>query len=218
MTITARKVQMQIPFQFSIMEEALSPIFKTSRVLATFGHTHKSPVLQTLHKMYCFAVWCFITYSNIRAVQEMQGKLEAKTEQESKTQNMIISYGALLYFYLVFVFDWIVLYLALFGKNKIDILVAELKTIAEDLNCENRVAEKTKAFLLKYIAVFATGILLCIRQDFAIWKQGLHYNNRYMVLYSSMARMIWQEIQLTTFAHITGQLFKEINTRIEVSA
>jgi len=163
-------------------------------------------------------MWCFINYSNIQAVQEMQGKLEAKTEQESKTQNIIISYGALLYFYLVFLFDWIVLYLALFGNNKIDKLVAELKAISVDLNCENRVAEKTKAFLLKYIAVFATGILLCVRQDFAIWKQGLHYNNRLMVLYSSMARMIWQEIQLTTFAHVTGQLFKEINIRIEVSA
>jgi hypothetical protein len=163
-------------------------------------------------------MWCFVNYSNIQAVQEMQGKLEAKTEQESKTQNIIISYGALLYFYLVFLFDWIVLYLALFGNNKIDKLVTELKAISVDLNCEKRVAEKTKAFLLKYIAVFATGIMLCVRQDFAIWKQGLHYNNRLMVLYSSMARMIWQEIQLTTFAHVTGQLFKEINIRIEVSA
>jgi hypothetical protein len=199
------------------MEEALSPVFKISRVLATFGHTHKSPVLQMFHKIYCFAVWCFLNYANIQVVKQMHKKLETKAQHESKSENVIINYGAIIFFYFVPLFNWIVLYLALFGSNKIDQLVTELKIIAEDLNCENRVAKNTKVFLLKYIAVFATGLFLCIRQDLLIGKKKLRYNNRVMVIYSSMARMIWQEIQLTTFAHITEQLFKEINTHIEVS-
>jgi hypothetical protein len=198
------------------MEEALSPVFIISRVLATFGHTFKRPILQTINNIYCFAVWCFLNYANILVVQEMYEKLETKAQHESKSENIIISYGALIFFLSVFVFNWIVFYLALFGGNKIDGLVAELKIIAVDLNCEDRVAKNTKVFLLKYLAVCVTGILMCVHQDLLTTKKDLHYNNRFMVIYSSMARMIWQEIQLTTFAHITGQLFGEINSRIKV--
>jgi hypothetical protein len=196
------------------MEEALSPVFIISRVLATFSHTFKRPILQTINNVYCFAVWCFLNYANFLVVQEMHEKLE----KTSKSENIIISYGALIFFLFVFVFDWIILYLALFGGNKIDRLVAELNIIAVDLNCEDRVTKNTRVFLHKYIAMFAIGIFLCIRQDFLTTKENLHYNNRFMVIYSSMARMIWQEIQLTTFAHSTGQLFEEINSRIKVSA
>jgi hypothetical protein len=202
------------------MEEALSPVFKISRVLATFVHKQKSPIWQMLHKIYCFTVWCFLSYANIQVVKQMHKKLETKAQQESnnKSENIIYNYGALLFLYFVLLFNWIVLYLALFGSNKIDGLVAELKTIAVELNCENRVAKNTKVFLLKYIAVFVTGIFLCFHQDLSVLKKDLRNDNRLMVIYSSMARMLWQEIQLTTFAHITEQLLKEINTRIEVSA
>jgi hypothetical protein len=203
---------------FYTMDGALSPIFNISRVLATFGYTHKSPVLQTLNKIYCFAMWCFLNYANIQVVRKMYKKLEAKAQQGSKTENIIINYGALIFFLFVFLFNWIILYLTLFGSNKIDGFVAELKTIAADLNCEQKVAKNTRVFLLKYIALFAISIILCVHQDLSIWNQDLHFDNHLLVVYSSMARMIWQEIQLTTFAHITEQLLKEINSRITVSA
>lgn len=200
----------------STMEQALMPVLFVSNVFATFSQTHKNSVLRALHKMYCVVAWYFLNYVNVQVVREEKGKIQTEAQQQTKSENIIISYGALIYSFFIFVFDSIVLYLALFGSSKIDGLVNELKFIAVDLNCEAHVAKKSNTFLMRYIVVFILGTLLCLYQEYSTWKEELQYNNRLTMAFASTSRMIWQEIQLTTFAFTTGLLLREINSRIAV--
>jgi hypothetical protein len=193
------------------MEDAFSPVVLISRVLGTFSHGRGNSVLQTCHKIYCFVLCCLLSYLNIQVVQEIQ--------EQSQSENQILKYCALIFVYFAFLFNWIVLHLALFRSSQIVELVNELKAITRNLKCEECISKKSRTFLQRYLVVFVAGTLLCLYQEMTTWKEEVfQYNNRIILNFSSTIRMLWQEIQLTTFAYTTGQLLKEINTRIEVIA
>ena len=193
------------------MEQVTLPMLLVSKVLGTVCQTQPNSV-RALHKIYCVAVWCLLNYVSIQVVQEERRKIISEELQTTTSENIIISYSSLIFTYLIFVFNGIALYVAIFGNNKLDGLISKLKMIAEDLKCEVRVAKKACAFLTRYIATFIAGTLLCLYQEFATWKDELRYKNRLILEFASTTRMVWQEIQLTTFAYTTCLLFKEINS------
>jgi len=198
------------------MEQAVLPMLLVSNVFATASQTHQNAKLRALHKIYCVAAWCFLNYVNFQVVREEQGKIKTEAQQETKSENIIITYGTLIYSYFIFAFDSIVLYFAVFGSSKIDKLLRELKIIAVDLKCEVRVAEKVNTFLIRYIVLFVAGFSLGLHQELSTWKDELQYNNRLFMSFSSTARLVWHEIQLTTFAYITYLLLREINSTLAV--
>jgi hypothetical protein len=200
----------------STMEQAMLPLLLVSKLFATACQSQENSVLRALHKIYCVVAWCFLNYVNVQVLQEEQEKIKTEAQQGTKSENIIISYGALIFAYFSFLFNSIALYLAIFGSSKIDGLLHELKFIAVNLKCEVRVAKKVNGFLIRYIVVFITGTLLCLYQELSTWKEELQYNNRLILAFASTARMVWQEIQLTTFAYTTCLLLREINSNIAV--
>lgn len=205
-----RKVFQTCP---SSMEGAFYPVLLLSKVFATFCHSPKNAVLLKIQKIYCFVVWCALTYVIVQVIQEMHILNQTETR---KSENVIIRYCALVFAYFLILFNLIVCYLALFRSSKIVEIVKELNFIARSLKCKEIVSKKTKAFSMKYISALIGGTLLCLYQELATWKEELHYNNRLAVTFTSSFRMIWMEVQVTTFAYSTGILLREINTRIEV--
>jgi hypothetical protein len=200
------------------MEDAFLPVVLISRVFGTFSHSRQNSVLQTCHKIYCFIVCGLLSLLTIQVVQEINGNNKNEDQQETPSENMILKYCALIFAYFTFLFNWIVLYLTIFRSFRVVELVNELKAIAANMKCEESVSKKVNTFLIKYIVVFVAGTLLCLYQELATWKEELQYNNRIIITFSASIRMIWQEIQLTTFAHTTCLLLRKINTRIEVKA
>lgn len=191
------------------MESAFFPMLLLSRVFATFSHSRENIFLQSCHKLYCFVVCGYLSYVNVQLLQEMQGT-------NNTGENVISKYCSLIFSNFALLLNWLSIYRAFFNSAQIVELIKELTTIAVSLKCEHRVAKNTKVYLMKYMAVFVAGTILCLRQELSTYEEVFQLYYRIIISFSSTIRIVWYEIQVTTFAYTTGLLLSEINIRIAV--